>query len=165
MIWLARCSILHLLRKHYREIFIPEAVFTEAVTRGLEKGYQDADAIKKAVGEGWIKARKARKKYIDQVKAVETEIGIQLGAGERETLALALDTPHPVVLTNDEDAYLIARLLKTRAKGVLYLLIKSVKEGYLTKHQAREHMGKMLENGFWLTPSVVHVFHEALDKL
>lgn len=133
--------------------------------RGLEKGYLDANAIKKAVGEGWIQVNKVSRQYTDQVMAIENRIGIRLGAGERETLALALETSSDVVLTNDEDACDLASILEIRSKGVLYLLLKSVKDGYLPKNKAKEYMGKMLDEGFWLSPSIVHAFHEALDEL
>lgn len=52
LIRLGRCTLLHLLKKTYSEIVIPEAVYREAVTSWLERGYHDAITIKKAIEQG-----------------------------------------------------------------------------------------------------------------
>lgn len=165
LIWLGKCAILHLLKKLYSEIVIPEAVYEEAVTRGLEKGYEDAQVIKKAVEEGWIRVYKPKKQFTDKVEDRENKLGIELGEGEREAIALALEKGISLFLTNDEDAYQIGKTLGLEPKGVLYVLLKGVKERHRNKKQAKESLRKMLEEGFWLSPTIIHSFHEALDRL
>ena len=51
----------------------------------------------------------------------ETRLGIKLGEGERETIALALEKKISIFLTNDEDAYLVGKILGLGPKGVLYV--------------------------------------------
>jgi len=165
LIWLGKCDILHLLKKLYSQIVIPEAVYEEAVVRGLEKGYEDAKVTKKAVEEGWIRIYKSSRQFTDKVEDMEARLGIELGKGEREAIALALEKETSVFLTNDEDAYHVGTNLDLKPKGVLYVLLRSVKEGYLNKRQAKESLGHMLEEGFWLSPTIIHNFHEALDRL
>ena len=164
LIWLGKCDILHLLKKLYSEILIPEAVYEEAVTRGLEKGYEDAQVTKKAVEEGWMRVYKPKKQFTDKVEDMEARLGIELGRGEREAIALALEKEISLFLTNDEDAYQVGTSLDLKPKGVLYVLLRSVKEGYLNKRQAKESLRHMLEEGFWLSPTIIHNFHEALDR-
>jgi len=153
------------LKKSYSEIVIPEAVYEEAVTRGIEKGYADAQVIKKAVEEGWIRVFKPGRKFTDRVKVGENKLGVELGEGEREAIALALERRTSIFLTDDEDAHHTGKALGLEPKGVLYVLLKGVRDGQLDKKQARESLGKMLEEGFWLSPEIIHIFHETLDKL
>ncbi len=164
-IWLAKCDILHLLEKLYPEILIPEAVHEEAVERGLEKGYEDAKIIKKALDEGWIRVYKTSTQFTDKVETVEKRLDIELGSGEREAIALALEKKISTFLTNDEDAYHIGKVLGLEPRGVLYLLLKGVKEGHHNKEKAKESLREMLEEGFWLSPTIIHKFHEELARI
>jgi len=165
LIWLAKCDILHLLEKLYSETTIPEAAYDEAVIRGLEKGYEDAQATKKAIEEGWIRVCKSKKQFTDKVEDIEDKLGIELGEGEREAIALALEKKISPFLTNDEDEYQTGKTLGQEPKGGLHVLLKSVKERHLNAKQAKESLRKMLEEGFWLSPTIIHGFHEALDRL
>ncbi len=165
LIWLAKCDILHLLEKLYPEILIPEAVHEEAVERGLEKGFEDAKIIKKALEEGWIRVYKTSTQFTDKVETVEKRLDIELGSGEREAIALALEKKISTFLTNDEDAYHIGKVLGLEPRGVLYLLLNGVKEGHHNKEKAKESLREMLEEGFWLSPTIIHKFHEELARI
>ena len=165
LIWLSKCGMLHLLRSLYSGIVIPEAVYEEAVVRGLEEGYEDAQAIDRATEEGWIKIQKPSDQFRERVEDAENRLGIELGEGEREALALALERGITTLLTNDEDAYHTGKSLKLEPKGVLYILIRSAREGYVNKKQAKEALGQILGEGLWLSPTIIHYFHEALDRL
>ncbi len=165
LIWLAKCDILHLLEKLYPEILIPEAVHEEAVERGIEKGYEDAKIIKKALEEEWIRVYKTSTQFTDKVETVEKRLDIELGSGEREAIALALEKKISTFLTNDEDAYHIGKVLGLEPRGVLYLLLNGVKEGHHNKEMAKESLREMLEEGFWLSPTIIHKFHEALARI
>ncbi|MGQ9721663.1 MAG: DUF3368 domain-containing protein [Candidatus Jordarchaeum sp.] len=165
LIWLGKCELLHLLRQLYREIAIPESVHKEAVIIGLEKGYENAQIIKKALNEEWIKAYKVDKKFKEKVETMEKKISTELGAGEREAIALALEKKTSILLTNDEDAYLVGKILGLNPKGVLYVLLKSVKEKHLSKKKAKESLNHMLQEGFWLSPIIVYKFYQALNRL
>jgi predicted nucleic acid-binding protein len=165
LIWLAKCSALHLLRKLYTEIEIPEAVRQVAVTRGLEKGYEDAKAIQQATEEEWIRVHETSKQFTDRVESTERRLHIELGAGERQAIALALERDTSTFLTNDEDAYQIGKTLGLETRGVLHMLLRGVKEKHQSKEQAKETLRKMLEEGLWLSPAIIHGFHEALARL
>ena len=165
LIWLGKCDLLHLLKKLYSEIVIPEAVYKEAVIRGLEKGFEEAQEIKKANEERWIRVFKTSKQFTDNVESVETRFDIELGEGEREAIALAIEKGIPIFLTNDEDAHQVGKILGLEPRGVLYVLLRGVRDGYLNKKQAKESLRKMLEEGFWLSPTIIHNFHETIDRL
>lgn len=165
LIWLAKNSILDILRKMYSSILVSEAAYEEAVTRGLEGGFKDAQVVREAVEEGWIKVCKTDKQFVNKVLKVEKRLGIELGEGEREAIALALEKGTPIFLTNDEDANQVGMAMGLESKGVLYLLLRSVKEGYLDRKRAEEALKKMLEEGLWLSPTIIHNFFETLNRL
>jgi len=149
----------------YSSIIVPEAVYEETVTRGLEGGFRDARVIAEVVEEGWIEVCKADKQLLKSVLGVEKRLDVELGEGEREAIAIALEKETTTFLTNDEDAHHVGKSMGLEPKGVLYVLLRGVKEKYLDKKQASEALKKMLEEGFWLTPTTVHNFYETLNRL
>lgn len=126
---------------------------------------KDAQIIKKALEEGGIRVCKTHKQFIDKVGRVETRLGIELGEGEREAIALAMEKRISIFLTNDENAYHVGKILSREPKGVLYVLLRSVRDGHLPKKKTKESLRQILEEGFWLSPTIIHNFHEALDNL
>lgn len=144
---------------------ISKAAHEEAVSRGVERGHDDAHVIAKAVDDGWIRVQGTSRQFAEKVKAEESRLGIELGEGERETIALAIEKDIPTLLTDDEDAHRVGKSLGLDPKGTLHILLEGVKKGYLSRSQASEHLNKMLEDGFWLSPTIVHNFHETLDRL
>lgn len=165
LIWLAKSGTLHLLRKLYSNVAIPQAVHQEAVTRGLEEGYEDAHTIQEAIEEGWIMIHETSKQSTDRVQSTERRLQIELGMGEREAIALALERNTPLILTNDEDAYQTAKTLGLESRGTLHVLPRGVKEKHLSKKHAKDALKEMLEEGLWLSPTIIHGFHEALARL
>lgn len=149
----------------HQEVVIPPAVYEEVVVRGSEKGLSDADEVERAVGEGWIKVRHVESKRLDRVLAAERGFGVELGIGEREALALALEPDVDLLLTDDETAYQVGRTLDLECRGVLYVLLRFVGEGYIKASEARRALSRMIEDGFWLSPRIVASFNEALEKL
>lgn len=164
LIWLAKCGVLNLLKNYYPMIAIPEAVYTETVTRGLEKDHSDAQIIKEAVEEKWIRVQTPSNESILRVKTAEKQYGLDLGLGEREAIALAIENKI-AFLTDDEDAHRLGKALGLEPRGTLYILLRSATDGQLDKTQAKEKLGEMLENGFWLSPMIIQSFHEALDRI
>ncbi len=165
LIWLGKCGLLHLLKRIYSEVMIPEAVHYEAVVRGLEKGFKDAQVIKAAVEAGWLRVYKVNGRFIDRVMSEERRLKVELGEGEREAIALAIEREASALLTNDEEAYQVGRILGLTPKGILYILLKGAKDGYISKRRVKEALKLILEEGFWLSPTIVHDFHEILDEL
>ena len=165
LIWLAKVEALYILRNFYREIIIPEAVYREAVRQGLAKGYRDAERIKEAVSRGWIKIVECPQEWIVKVESMEGKLGIQLGAGEREAIALALSLKAETILTNDKVAAHVAETLNLKPIGVFYILLKAVREKLVTRQEARQLLERMVEQGFWITPKLIMEFYKTLEKI
>ena len=96
---LARIGKLMVLRDLYGEVYIPEAVWKEAVVQG--EGQAGASEIKSA---SWV--NKQSVKNSELVKALRQE----LDAGESEAIALALETRAELLLMDERLGRDTARL-------------------------------------------------------
>ncbi len=157
LIWLAKFNMLHVIREIFGVIAIPEAVFKEAVTVGLEKGYDNAKVIQRQIGES-IKIIKVREESTRKVHALERKLGVELGSGERESLALCLQIKVKTILTNDRVVFEMARRLGLEPHGILYILKETVKEGMFTKEEAIRILLEMVNNGLWIAPHLIAMF-------
>jgi len=164
LIWLAQCGLLSILRRSYSSVSMPPAVRHEVIDRGIEGGHSDAAIISDALDEGWIKVETPSKSHTKQTSDQAARTRVRLGGGETQAIALAL-AEKAVLLTNDEDARTVARLLGLRTAGVPRILINAVKLGHLTKEEARSALGRMIDEGLWLSPAVVQLFNELLEGI
>ncbi|HJH29822.1 MAG TPA: DUF3368 domain-containing protein [Methanosarcinaceae archaeon] len=162
LIWLAKYNNLYLLKELYGQIEIPDKVFKEAVTAGKSNGYPDAEIIETAVINDEITVKNTR--ISDNINEMENVFNCKLGAGEREAITLALKN-NSLLLINDEEAATIANVLGLKTKGVLFILLKSVKLGLLDKNETLTIFQQMLEDGFWLAPTIAVEFERILFKL
>ncbi|KPV62875.1 MAG: hypothetical protein AOA66_1166 [Candidatus Bathyarchaeota archaeon BA2] len=114
LIWLGRYGLLFLLRKHFSLIAIPTAVYVEVVKEGLKHNYLDAQETKNAVDEGWINLKTVDERDIETVARAEEKLGIRLGMGERQAISLARHLKVKIILTDDEDAAHVSRVLRLK---------------------------------------------------
>lgn len=117
--YLHQAGLLHLLRLRYGTITIPPAVAKELRT-GILRGV-DLPAIE---GLDWLRVRQPRDRAI-------LPLVTDLGSGEREVLALGVETPDSLVILDDGLARRYARLLNLRFTGTLGVLLKAKQEGQL----------------------------------
>lgn len=162
LIWLAKYNNLHLLKELYGQIEIPNKVFEESVTAGKLNDYPDAEIIESAVINKDITVKNT--KISNSINEMEKSFNCKLGADEREAITLALKNKS-LLLINDEEAATIANLLGVKTKGVLFILLKSVKLGLLDKNLTLTIFQQMLEDGFWLAPTTAVEFERILFEL
>ena len=62
----------------------------------------------------------------------------------------------------DEEASTIAEFPGVRTKGILFILLKSVKDGLLGKGESLAIFQQMLEDGFWLAPDTAVEFERMI---
>ncbi len=145
----------------YDNIVIPPAVFKEAVIIGAEKGFKDALTAKQAVDIGSIQIKEPSREELARVDKVSNKLGIQLGRGEIEANALATDG---LLLIDDEAAYTVAINMGRDRVGTLALLLLMVSRKMISKKRALEALDIMIDAGFWLSPRLVLVFNNKINK-
>jgi predicted nucleic acid-binding protein len=117
--YLHQTGLLDLLRLRYGAITIPVAVaaeLREGTLRGVD--LPAIDALE------WVQVRQPVGRLLLPIVA-------DLGAGEREVLALGTETPDSVVILDDALARRYARMLNLTLTGTLGVLLKAKEAGLL----------------------------------
>lgn len=117
--YLFQLDLLHLLPDFYGEVSVPVGVVQE-VRSGLARGVAlpDLDSLQ------WLRICEPR-------NAAVLPLAASLGAGEREVLALAVESVDPLVILDDALARRFAVRLRLRLTGTLGLLLKAKKTGQI----------------------------------
>ncbi|MDI6917231.1 MAG: DUF3368 domain-containing protein [Thermoplasmatales archaeon] len=162
LIWLARYQLLGLLQKFFDKIIIPYSVYKEVVVVGIKKGYSDAYEVKDKIDDFiFVKKGKYDKRTI---RKIEKSLGIALDKAEEDCICLAKELK-TMFLTNDEEASIISNKIGVKTKGILYILLRAVKERIMKKDEALKIFEKMIENGFWINPETVLEFRGLMEKM
>jgi uncharacterized protein len=120
LFYLHRLRQLDLLQKLYTRLLVPEAVVDE-----LQAGRDQGEDVPAVTGYDWIEVRAVR------MPAVVTLI-TDLGAGEAQVLALALEVPGSMVLLDDRLARAVARMRNIPLTGTAGVLLKAKQEGHIS---------------------------------
>jgi predicted nucleic acid-binding protein len=150
LIYLARVGRLELL-KVFGDVFIPEEVKYEVVERGKELNKKDAYLVEKAIGEGWLKVKKAE----------AVDIPIKLEAGEMAAISLAKNLGIPEVLIDEAPGRAAAELVGLTPRGTLFVLLKALEEGKITLDELLDLLDDLVKEGFRLKEEV---YLEAIRK-
>jgi|SRR3954447_9691350 len=119
--YLHQLGLLDLLPDFYGEILIPESVVREiAAGRALGVALPELNTLP------WIKVRRVAGLAVLPLVS-------DLGAGEREVLALALEADQPLVVLDDALARRVARRLDLALTGTLGLLLKAKQAGRIAR--------------------------------
>lgn len=162
LIWLVRYQLLGLLQKFFDKIVIPYSVYKEVIVVGIKKGYNDAYEVKDKLDDFiFVNKGKYDKKTI---KKTEKSLGIALGKAEEDCICLAKKLK-TMFLTNDEEASIVSNKIGIKTKGVLYILLRAVKERMMEKDEVLKIFEKMIEDGFWISPQTVLEFRELIEKM
>ena len=119
MQYLYQAGLLDLLPALYGRVVVPEAVageLREGLTRGVE--LPDVAAL------SWAEVRAPKERTVLPLVS-------DLGPGEREALALAVETPDSLVIVDDALARKHALLLGVSFTGTLGVLLKAKRSGHL----------------------------------
>ncbi|OFV87171.1 MAG: nucleic acid-binding protein [Acidobacteria bacterium RBG_16_68_9] len=117
--YLHQLGLLHLLPALYQRIIVPEAVVRE-----LADGRARGVALPDQSALPWVTVRQPRERSL-------LALATDLGAGEREVLALAVETPGAIALLDDTIARRHARLLGVAFTGTLGVLLRAKASGQI----------------------------------
>lgn len=146
LVALATIDALPLLSRIFSEVFIPEAVYHEVVTRGT-----GLPGAKEVASAEWIKRLSVQDD--DKVKAYRAE---RLGAGESETLALAEEQKADLVLVDDERAWEVARRKGIACLRSLELVLEAHRRQLLDAEEAEVKL-MQLGKKRWISEEVLEV--------
>ena len=118
LILLAKIHRLDTLIRLYSELMIPKAVADEIGT----KPGKENDQVQALLKKGALQLRQVSAKIL-------AELPIDLGLGEREAIALAIDSGADLVILDDQQGRLLFLVIKVcRSPGRLVYLLRRKKE-------------------------------------
>jgi predicted nucleic acid-binding protein len=120
LFYLHRLRHLDLLQKLYERIAVPEAVVNE-----LKAGRDQGEDAPDVADYNWIEVRPVR---VPELIRLITD----LGPGEAEVLALALEEAGSLVILDDRLAREVAKLQNIRITGTAGVLLKAKHEGHIS---------------------------------
>ncbi len=155
---MAKIGKLNIIRNVFAKIFIPEAVFEEAVIKGEKLNLSDAYIVERAVGK-WIIKEQIRPEVDAEYRFLDTNP--RLGLREKQAIKLCkqLDAKH--LIADDKEARKVSKMLNITPIGTCSIIIKAYKQRLITKNEALQTLDEFLKNGFRISPEVYRrILHE-----
>ncbi|MGC9349020.1 MAG: hypothetical protein ACP5JG_12825 [Anaerolineae bacterium] len=153
---LAKLNILHLLKRLYDRVYIPQAVYEETIVVGLRRGYEDAHILKLFLKQA---------DWVPTTVSVPSEIGtLRLDRGEQESLALA-QSLEALILIDEERGRMRAREFGLTVLGTLGILVTAYREGMIETDQLRFYLGQITSrDDIWISPTLcLRVLDEVIE--
>ena len=159
-IYLAKTERLDLVENLPRRCVIPEEVYDEVVTRGLEEDHADARRIDRVVEDGTLDVR----------SAPETETLVRLADNDR--LSSADAAVLAVAEANDGTAVMdeqygrdVADVEGITTKGAAYLVLWLLREGHVAAPEARDIIDSMLDAGWYCSPDLYAKIRQKIEEM
>lgn len=149
LIHLAKIGQLQLLQDFYGRVIIPQSVYAECVTEG--KAYDDAKLIAQA---DWLDIMRAEDQNLI------TLLNSELDRGESEAITLALEQQSDLLLLDDTDGRVKARLYGIKHTGTIGILLKARLNNKIPS--LRDALDSLQDTGFWLDN---RLYQKLLDEV
>ncbi|ELZ50455.1 hypothetical protein C464_02605 [Halorubrum coriense DSM 10284] len=162
LIYLAKAEGLGVVEALDEPRVIPEAVYHEVVTAGVEQGYDDARRIERAVENGLIDVV-----AVDtDGSAVATRLARHPGLSDADVTVLACADARDAVAVMDESASRSAAEVEDiETRGTAYLVLAAVRDGALSTAAGRDTVDAMVDRGWYVAPDVYTRIVEKLESL
>lgn len=160
LIYLAKIDRLKSLNSLPRACLVPEPVYNEVVTRGLDEGHPDARRLERSVEDGVLK--------ITQVPDSETFERLQrndrLNNADAAVLAVAVHRDGTAIM-DEQYGRDVADTEGIPTRGTAYLVLWLLKEGHLTATEASDIIDAMLDAGWYCSPDLYKSIRRKIDEL
>jgi len=153
LIGLCRIGLLHILKKLWKEIVIPDAVYREVVIEG--SGKRGADIVVSACKD-WIKVITVKNR--NEVEALRTV----LDEGESEVIALGQELNADILLLDNREPRLFAKTVNLKVMGTVGIL-KLAWQRDLVKEPLKD-LHKLRLNGFWIDDKLIERFKSEINQ-
>ncbi|HKJ59584.1 MAG TPA: DUF3368 domain-containing protein [Halobacteriales archaeon] len=160
LIYLATVERLGMVGLLGQNCVIPEPVYDEVVTVGVEAGHPDARRVEQAVEDGVFEVRD-----VDESELVRRlEGNPNLSDADASVIALAAE--------NDGIAILDERYGRTTAetegvetRGTVWIVLLLVRDGELSAEEAREIVDEMVEAGWYCSTDLYSRIVRKLEEM
>jgi len=133
-------------------------VYYEIVVRGVEKQVEEAKHLRTLFDSLIIEVvEQADEEVVEKLR----NSGIHNGEATVISLADRLNT---TAIIDDKRARHVARTLGIRLSGTPHIIIQLVKQGVITKQEARQAVDKMIEQGWYCSAKSYSKIVSAIEK-
>lgn len=139
------------MRQLFEEVLVAGAVYEE-INAKLARETQEINVL---ITNGAIHLREAR---IDIIR----NLPVDLGKGERETIALAIQTNADLVVMDDQEGRRLARSQGLLITGTIGVLIEAHERKLIAS--LRQEMDHLIEAGMWLDEVFYHRILQEFDE-
>jgi predicted nucleic acid-binding protein len=162
LIYLAKAGELAVVETLDEPRLVPEAVYREVVTTGVERGYDDARRIERAAENDLVNVV-----AVDTDDSpVATRLARHPGLSDADVAVLACADARDAVAVMDESAgRSAAEVEDVETRGTAYLVLAAVRDGELSKAEGRDAIDAMIDHGWYVAPDVYTKIVEKLDSL
>ena len=143
LIYLGKINIIQKIAHFPEEKYTPGSVYEEVVVEGKKNGQPEVFLIENMINTGIIKIRApADNQYLSHLKE-----NPKIHTGDAEVLALAYEL-EGIALLDDEEARGMAEIEGIEHHGTIYLLLKMMKIGLVTKEETFDALNEMIHEGW-----------------
>lgn len=151
LILLAKIDRLELLFRLYTQTAIPISVLDEVRVRPTE----ETTAIESLVENQAIQIQRVSPQVLESVPA-------DLGAGEREAIALAIETDANMIVLDDREGRRVARERELSVTGTIGVLVEARARDMVAS--VRKEMDRLIEAGMWIDEAFYHRILQEFDE-
>lgn len=159
LIYLGKAGRLDVLERP-QQLFVPERVYEEVVSEGIEQGYADARRIAEWASESPLERR--RVEATERFDRLVSET--RLSAADVAALLLA-DELDGIAVMDERYGRDIADAEGIDTRGTAYLVLAQVKDGDLSAEAARETIDAMVDAGWHCSTDLYAKMLRKLDSL
>jgi predicted nucleic acid-binding protein len=149
LICLASVERLHLVSSLPGDCCLPEAVYEEVVTAGINAGHADARRIERAIEDD----RFAVESDPDSPLVGTLDRSDRLGGADIAVLALAADAGGTAVM-DEQYGRTVADTEGIPTRGTAYVVLRAQKAGQLTATAARTTIDELIDAGWYCEPDL-----------
>ncbi len=138
-----------------------DEVYEEVYVKGIEKGVNEAGALRELFDEGIIEVESPPRGGSKRVKELSKSAGIH--PGEASVISHAL-TLNATAIIDDKRARGVARVLGVKLSGTPGLIIEMVRQRIISKDVAKRALEKMVDEGWYCSAKLFSSIIKTIDE-
>lgn len=160
LIYLTTVERLTLVVEELDECCMPDTVYEEVVTRGIEEGHPDARRIERAVEDEIMKDIP-----IDETPMLERlRRNEKLSDADAAVLALAADR-EGVAVMDERYGRTVANVEGIETRGTAYLVLRLLRNDVISANEARDTIDEMIDAGWYCAPDLYAKIVQRIEEL
>ena len=149
LIYLAKVEALTLVKDLDGSCIIPERVYDEVVTNGLENDHSNARRVERGIDDGYFEVRPVQ----NDRRFARLQTNSHLSDADVAVLVLA-DSQDGVAVMDETYGRDVAAAEEITTRGTAYVVLSLTKQGAISDDDARTVIDEMIDAGWYCAPDV-----------